>query len=194
MLLAMTEEHVVLTGWQSITRRGLAVWLFSTSCRPATPSSEPNAEFALGFWVWSFLAAPAPVPETLILNAPGAFVGHMLDTWPDPAYRFPSAVRERYVRQFTDMDRLRAICAQYREAASTDREMDLADRVRRPIGCPTLVLWSGSGAVGQWYEPLDVWSRWAGDVAGHALPGGHFCPEEVPEVIAAELTTFFMAG
>ena len=153
-----------------------------------------DAEFALGFWVWSFLGAPAPVPETLIQHAPEAFVGSMLNAWPDPAYRFPPEIRERYVRQFTEPERLRAICAQYREAAKTDRAMDLADRARRPISCPTLVLWSSAGPVGQWYQPLDVWRAWARDVEGHGLPGGHFCPEEVPQLVAQELARFFGAG
>ena len=153
-----------------------------------------DAGFALGFWVWSFLAAPAPVPETMIGQAPDVFVGSMLDTWPDPAYHFPGAVRERYIRQFADPDRVRAICAQYRAATTSDREMDLADRDRRPIGCPTLVLWSGSGSVGQWYDPLEIWRLWAGDVSGHALPGGHFCPEEVPDLVIRDLLAFFGAG
>ena len=40
-----------------------------------------DRDFALHFWVWSFLAAPEPVPERLIAGAPGVFVNHMLDAW-----------------------------------------------------------------------------------------------------------------
>ena len=45
--------------------------------------ARADREFALGYWVWSLLAAPAPVPETLIGGAPGTLVDHMLDEWSD---------------------------------------------------------------------------------------------------------------
>lgn len=153
-----------------------------------------NADFALGFWVWSFLAAPAPVPETLILGSPEAFVDHMLDTWSGDGVRFPETAREHYVDQFRDPDRVHAICEQYRAAATIDAARDREDRARRPISCPVLALWSESGAVAEWYEPLDVWGAWAEHVEGRAIPGGHFSPEEVPDVVAAEFGRFFKAG
>jgi haloacetate dehalogenase len=37
--------------------------------------------WSLRFWVWSFLAAPYPVPEALIAGSPATLVDHMLDTW-----------------------------------------------------------------------------------------------------------------
>jgi haloacetate dehalogenase len=37
-------------------------------------------EFSLGFWVWSFLAAPEPVPERLISGDPEVLVEHVLDS------------------------------------------------------------------------------------------------------------------
>lgn len=40
-----------------------------------------DKEFALGYWVWSFLAAPAPIPESLIAREPELFVQHFLDSW-----------------------------------------------------------------------------------------------------------------
>ncbi len=36
--------------------------------------ARADKDFALGFWVWSFLAAPFPVPERLIAGSPGS--GH----------------------------------------------------------------------------------------------------------------------
>src|SRR5919205_626713 len=56
-----------------------------------------------------------------------------------------------------------------------------ADRGQRRIECPTLVLWSATGAVGRWYDPLDVWKVWATDVRGVPVGAGHFLPEEAPE-------------
>ncbi|MGW0245457.1 alpha/beta hydrolase [Nocardia goodfellowii] len=147
--------------------------------------------FALGFWVWSFLGAPAPIPERLLAGDPHAFVDHLLETWAAPGFTFPDDARAAYRAQFDDPARVHAICEQYRCAATTDTALDRADRPRRPIECPTLVLWSASGAVDQWYDPLAVWGRWAADVAGEALPGGHFLPEEVPDVVAEQFRAFF---
>lgn len=62
---------------------------------------------------------------------------------------------------------------------------------RRRIGCPVLVLWSAQGALGSWYDPLAIWHDWASDVQGHALPCGHFLPEEAPDETYAALHAFF---
>jgi haloacetate dehalogenase len=152
-----------------------------------------DQRFALGYWVWTFLAAPAPLPETLIHCAPEQFVDHMLDSWSGDGFAFPSDVRDRYVAQFHDADRVRAMCEQYRSAATTDTERDLEDRARQPIRCPTLVLWSETGAVAQWYDPLSIWRVWAGEVEGAAIAGGHFSPEEVPDLVADRFAAFFAA-
>jgi haloacetate dehalogenase len=101
-----------------------------------------NMDFSLGFWVWSFLAAPEPVPEQLIAGAPEVILNHMLDAWSDAADAFPAEARAAYTGQFHDPVRVHAICEQYRAAATLDYQDDQADRGRRRISCPTLVLWS----------------------------------------------------
>ncbi|NMN97309.1 alpha/beta fold hydrolase [Antrihabitans stalactiti] len=150
-----------------------------------------DQRFAIGYWVWTFLAAPAPVPETLIGGAPEQFVDHMLDAWSGAGFAFPRASRDRYVAQFRDPGRVRAICAQYRSAATVDTQLDLEDRTRQPIRCPTLVLWSETGPVAEWYEPLSIWREWAGAVEGSAIPAGHFLPEEAPDLVADRFARFF---
>ncbi|RJQ74567.1 alpha/beta hydrolase [Pseudonocardiaceae bacterium YIM PH 21723] len=153
--------------------------------------ARADRRFALGFWVWSFLAAPAPVPETLVSAAPEAFVDHMLDTWGQRPAAFPPEVREAYYEQFRDPERVHAICEQYRAAATLDVEHDEADRDTHRLTCPVLALWSAGGAVDTWYDPLAVWRQWAADVTGHRVAGGHFLPEEAPGETAAELRGFF---
>ncbi|GAA3264488.1 alpha/beta fold hydrolase [Nonomuraea helvata] len=69
-----------------------------------------DMDFALGYWVWSFLAAPEPVPERLIAAAPSVFVGHMLDSWSQAPDAFSPEVREAYMAQFTDPATVHAIC------------------------------------------------------------------------------------
>jgi haloacetate dehalogenase len=103
---------------------------------------------------------------------------------------FPDEVRNHYVDQFRDPARVRAFCAQYRAAASQDRELDLLERAAHPIRCPTLALWSAGGPVDTWYDPLAVWGEWSSQLSGKALVGGHFLPEESPDAVAAELEDF----
>ena len=147
-------------------------------------------EFALDFWVWSFLAAPAPVPERLIACAPQVLVDHMLDTWSERSDAFAADVRAAYVAQFRDPATVHAVCEEYRAAATLDYADDHADRVRQRIACPVLVLWSHSGAVAQWYDPLAVWRAWADDVRGGPVAAGHFFPEEAPEETVRHLRAF----
>lgn len=152
--------------------------------------------FALGFWPWSFLAQPDPLPERLLSVAPDAVIDDALQTWGSAASAFPAETREAYINALRDPRRAHAICEEYRAAAALDRDIDASDRsAGRRIGCPMLVLWSSHGALADWYVdlggPLGVWRAWAEDVRGDALDAGHFFPEEMPERTAAILTEFF---
>lgn len=150
-----------------------------------------DKEFSLGYWVWSFLAAPAPIPETLIARAPDVLVDHMLDTWSSVPDAFPAEVRAAYVDQFRDPATVHAICEEYRAAATVDHEHDVTNRLDGTrIGCPVLALWDPEGAVGTWYDPLAVWRDWADDVRGEAVPAGHFMAEEAPGETAELLLRF----
>jgi haloacetate dehalogenase len=149
-----------------------------------------DMEFSLGFWVWAFLAAAEPVPEELIVRAPHVLVDHMLDTWSDSPDAFPPEVRAEYINKFSDPGTVHAICEQYRAAATLDYGLDEEDRGKRRIVCPTLALWSATGAVAEWYDPLEVWGEWCDDVRGGPISAGHFIPEEAPEETARRLTEF----
>jgi haloacetate dehalogenase len=148
-------------------------------------------DFSLGFWVWTFLAAPEPVPEQLITKAPAVLVNHMLDAWSEDPGAFPAEVRAEYIAKFSAPDTIHAICEQYRAAATLDYQHDEADRGKRRIACPTLTLWSHAGAVASWYQPLEVWRTWADEVHGGPIPVGHFIPEEAPAQTARQLLEFF---
>lgn len=149
-----------------------------------------DMDFGLGFWVWSFLAAPEPVPERLVAAAPAVLVDHMLDTWSDTPDTFPAQVRATYVEKFSSPDTIHAICEEYRAAATLDYQLDEADRGRRRISCPVLALWSRSGAVGRRHQPLEVWRTWADDVRGAPVRAGHFMAEEAPEETLRHLIEF----
>ena len=97
-----------------------------------------DMDFSLGYWVWSFLAAPEPVPEELIARAPAVLVDHMLDSWAHEPGAFPDGVRAEYVEKLSDPATIHAVCEEYRAAATLDFQHDEADRGRRRITCPCL--------------------------------------------------------
>jgi haloacetate dehalogenase len=163
----------------------------------ATVWERADAQFALGYWPWSLLAQPAPLPERLIAAAPATIVDDALDNWGSPTTAFGRDVRAAYVESLSDPAHVHAICEEYRAAATLDREHDEADRdAGGRITCPTLALWSGRGALSAWYAtaggPLALWREWADDVRGQAFDAGHFFPEEIPEETAAALQSFFL--
>lgn len=152
--------------------------------------ARADKEFSLGYWVWSFLAAPEPLPEMMIAAAPRVLVDHMLDAWSERPGVFPENVRAAYTAAFTDPATVHAICEEYRAAATLDVADDEADRGRHPIRCPTLVLWSATGSLAQWYDPLAIWRTWATVVHGGPVQAGHFLPEEAPAETARHLMAF----
>lgn len=155
-----------------------------------------DARLALSFWPFSLLAQPEPLPERLILAAPEAVVDDALSNWGTPPGTFPAELRRAYADALRDPARVHAICEEYRAAAGLDREHDEADLTAgRRIGCPVLALWSGTGASASWYEddggPLGLWGRWATDLQGWPVQGGHFFPEEHPRSTAEQIRRFF---
>jgi haloacetate dehalogenase len=118
--------------------------------------ASADMRFSLGYWVWSFLAAPHPVPETLIGANPATLVNHMLHTWADDPSVFPPELRATYIEKFACPQTIHAICEQYRAATTLDYAHDEADRGRAAITCPVLALWSVTGAVNAWYQPLQL--------------------------------------
>lgn len=149
--------------------------------------------FSLAYWVWSFLAAPEPVPEQFINAAPAVLVNFMIDTWSEVKDAFPDEVRAEYVKQFSDPATVHAICEEFRAASTLDYQQDELDRGNRKIACPVLFLWSQRGAVATLYDdPLGIWREWADDVRGGPVPVGHFTPEEAPEETTRQLLEFLL--
>jgi haloacetate dehalogenase len=154
-----------------------------------------DGAFARGYWHWSFLAQPAPLPERLIGGNPQAYfdlhvrAGMGLGAEPD---RYPAEVMDAYRRMLDDPGAVEATCEDYRAGASVDVAHDDADReAGREIGCPVLALWAARGALPRFYrDVLQVWRPWAPDLGGEALDATHFLAEDRPEETAARLLAF----
>jgi haloacetate dehalogenase len=161
--------------------------------------ARADSRFAQSFWPWSLLAQPEPLPEQLLMAAPEAIIDDALNGWGTSAEVFPAEVRAAYVDALRGAGHAHAICEEYRAAATVDLAHDREDlRSGRKIRCPLLALWCAGGAVDTWYEneggPLALWRRWATEVSGHRMQGGHFFPEAQPEQTSDELGRFFADG
>jgi haloacetate dehalogenase len=160
-----------------------------------TAWTHADDRFAQAYWPWSFLAQPEPLPEKLLTTSADAVVNNALDTWGPTAVPVPAEVRRAYAEALRDPQHAHAICEEYRAAATIDRDHDKADLAAgRKIRCPLLALWSEGGPLDTWYQaqsgPLALWKLWAQDVRGHALPGGHFFPEQAADATAEVLNRF----
>lgn len=154
-----------------------------------------DRQLAYGYYHWFFLAQPDGLPERLIGADPGWYLREKLRRWSAPGTDFDEEREAEYVRCFSRPEVLHATCEDYRAALGVDLDHDRASRddgLR--VGCPLLVLWGEAGFVARTYDVLDVWGRYAEDVRGRAVPGGHFCPEESPREVAAALAEFFADG
>ncbi|HUZ03078.1 MAG TPA: alpha/beta hydrolase [Thermomicrobiaceae bacterium] len=146
-----------------------------------------DMDFGLTFWMWFFLAQPAPLPERLIGADPDAFYLPLLDRV--PAVADPEALAD-YLEYLRDPATIHAMCEGYRAAATIDYALDEADRGRRRVSCPLLALWARD-PLDVWYDVLGVWRDWADDVRGRVVDCGHYLPEEAPDETYAELQRFF---
>lgn len=147
--------------------------------------------FAQAYWHWFFLIQKAPVPETMIGADPAFYLRRKMGDGAAGMAPFDPRAWAEYEKSFTP-EAIHASCEDYRAAASIDLEHDRADReASRRIDCPLLVLWGAHGVIERCFTPLEDWGRVASDVRGRALPAGHYLPEEVPDLVAAEFESFF---
>jgi haloacetate dehalogenase len=156
-----------------------------------------DKRFATSFWPWSLLSQPAPFPEILIACAPEAVIDNALNDWGTPGTVFPQRVRNAYIEALKNSAHIHAICEDYRASVTLDYKHDIDDLNNgHRIKCPVLALWSADSALDNWYKtdggPLAIWRKWAYNVQGWAVSGGHFFPEEIPEETAIALTQFFL--
>ena len=165
-----------------------------------------DARLAMRAWHWTFLALPAPFPETLIGHDPAFFFDSRARAGAKPAPRAQageggwcrSSIRARW-RITTPLTRTRlrihAMCEDYRAGRTTDLAHDEADRAAgKKIGCPVLALWGTGGLpANAGIDPLACWRDWAPDLRGFAIESGHYLPEENPAATARALLEFFAA-
>ncbi len=153
-----------------------------------------DLQLARGYFHWFLLSAGGDIPETLLAGAPEFWIRTMIERLLAPGAQIEPEVMDHYVRAFRDPASIAGTTADYRAGATTDLADDDASwEAGARVTCPVLVLWGERSFVGKAYEPLAVWREYAAEVAGTALPVGHFLPEEAPEQVLAELRAFLRA-
>jgi haloacetate dehalogenase len=156
---------------------------------------QTDMAFARAYWHWFFLIQPAPFPETLIGADPEAYLRQVMGGRHAGLSAFAPEAWSEYLRCARDPATIRAMCEDYRAAATVDLSHDRADRAAgRGLAMPLAVLWGEHGVVGRCFDPLAEWRRAHAQpslVRGRALPCGHYIPEEAPEALLAEMLDFF---
>ncbi len=150
-----------------------------------------DMEFAQAYYHWFFLIQPFDLPERLIGADPQYFLSQKFGQWGRDSGAFTEEALAEYIRCFTP-ETIHASCEDYRASATIDITHDQVDiDAGRRIQCPLLALWGEKGFVGNKYDVLAEWRKWADEVSGHGLPCGHYLPEEAPQETIAALLTFF---
>jgi haloacetate dehalogenase len=156
-----------------------------------------NRLYALKIYHWTFLAQPAPFPETLIGGNPDFFLKSKMasQTKSKTLNEIDPRALEHYLAPFRDPSRVHAMCEDYRAGAYADYEIDKADHdAGKKITIPMLALWGDAGIANAAATPLDTWKTWATKVTGSPVDSGHFLTEENPAETARKLRTFFLAS
>ena len=152
------------------------------------PESLPtDPERAWRTWHFTFHALP-DLPEILIGGREREYLDWFLRRKTANPETFSDADLDEYLRVFKKAGGLRAGLAFYRAAALSARQnrtLNKAGKLRMPI----LALGSDQGSIADMASPLRPFAE---DVRGGVIANcGHFLPEEQPEALAHELTSFF---
>lgn len=156
-----------------------------------------NRDFVKALVQWFFFSQEAPLPEHMIENSREEFFRYSLhidryhsenDT---QAAAFPEEIYRDYLRCYTP-EVIHSICEEYRAGETIDRALDEENlRNGKKIRANTLALWGGNGLVERFFDPLACWKKFCLQIEGHALPCGHFIPEEAPEAMMEAVMEFW---
>ncbi len=153
-----------------------------------------NKDFAMGYYHWFWLSQRNPIPESVINKAPEEwFFAHTSREKKDKDFFAPKAL-EDYLQCVRNPKTIRAICEDYRAAATIDiKDDELSRKKNIKIKMPTLVLWGKNGKIDEWYEPVSIWQKYCiEEVTGYGVDAGHYLAEENPDEIIKSINTFFI--
>ena len=153
-----------------------------------------NFDFAMGYYHWFWLAQRSPIPESVINKAPEEWFFAHTSREKKNKYFFCSEALKDYIECVKNPETIRAICEDYRAAATIDLVDDKLSREKKvKLNMPILVLWGNKGKIGKWYEPLLIWKKYCTqEVKGYGINTGHYLAEENPEEVIRNINEFFI--
>jgi len=152
---------------------------------------KTSNQFARAYWHWFFLIQPSPLPERLIQADPSAYVRDVMGRRSAGLAPFDPRALAEYMRCMELPGAAHGLCEDYRASATIDLVHDQLDiDAKNLLQQPLLILWGEQGVVNQCFDPLKDWTKVAVNVKGHALPCGHYIPEEAPELLLQQVQSF----
>ncbi|HYJ17653.1 MAG TPA: alpha/beta hydrolase [Burkholderiales bacterium] len=153
---------------------------------------DAGKDLAAAYWHWFFFQVP-DLPEIMLANSAEPFLRNMFRALCYRQDAIEEPMFQEYLRAFTLPGTIRAGLEDYRAAAVTD----IADDEKvlgKKLSCPVLAIWGEYGKMHTLFDVLATWREKATDVRGHALPCGHFIPEELPDALMRDMVPFLQQG
>ena len=148
--------------------------------------------FARAYWHWFFLIQPSPLPEALIDSDPVRYIRSVMGQRHAGLAAFAAGALAEYERCAQIPGTGLSICEDYRAGATIDLVHDRADvAAGLKLKQPLRVLWAEHGAVGKYFDVMQLWRERASDVSGASVASGHYIAEEAPEQVLAQALEFF---
>jgi haloacetate dehalogenase len=148
-----------------------------------------DGDFALRAPHWFLFAQPADVLEKLLSHDPVGYLQAVLGGMAGGLANIDPRAFKDYAIAFGRRDVREAIYRDYKAGLEIDLVHERTDRLAGiGLQCPVLFLWDERGGRGA--ELLGIWRRWAGDVTGAGLAGGHLQPEMAPDAVLSQLLSF----
>jgi haloacetate dehalogenase len=155
---------------------------------------KTSFEFARAYWHWFFLVRPAPFPETLIDADADLYLKQTIGARSAGLKPFTPEAYAEYLRCLQLPGTAHGICEDYRASVTIDLEHDRETLAKgQKIACEFLALWGADGVIEKCFDPVAEWTSFSDRVTGHALPCGHYIPEEAPELLIECALPFFKA-
>ena len=145
---------------------------------------KTSFDFARAYWHWFFLVRPAPFPETLINADADLYLKQTIGARSAGLKPFTPEAYAEYLRCLQIPGTAHGICEDYRASVEIDLEHDRESLANgQKIVCEFLALWGAEGVIEKCFDPIAEWNAFSDKVTGHALPCGHYIPEEAPELL-----------
>jgi len=156
--------------------------------------THPTKSWVIGTWHWAFMAQPEPFPERMISAVSAEFFlkSRMTIRGGTGIDFFDPAAMDEYIRCYT-FKTISGSCRDYRATATSDFDIDRADRDRK-IETPAMIVWGARGhSPKRAQEFLDIWRQFASNIEhAEAFNCGHYIAEEIPDTLSARFLDFFV--